>query len=106
MSDSMIRNCPWGYSCKQKWEDLKPTKQKDVRFCGDCQKEVFSIESRDEFIESIVLNRCISFSEDLLHDRMPDVEVPARRLMGVPRQVPRQCDLPEPVDSWDDDIPF
>jgi len=91
MSDSMIRNCPWGYSCKQKWEGLKPTKQKDVRFCGDCQKEVFWTERRDEFID-----RCISFSEDLLDKGMSDVKVPARRLMGAP----------QPDDTWDDDIPF
>ena len=106
MSDSMIRNCPWGYSCKQKWEDLKPTKQKGVRFCGDCQKEVFWIERRDDFIESIVLNRCISFSEDLLHGRIPDVSRPDRRLTGSPRQLPPKADLQQPFDIGDDDIPF
>lgn len=105
MIETNIRNCPWGYSCKQKWEDLTQTRSVNIRFCGECQKEVFWIDDREDLIESIVLNRCICFSPELLRDELPFVSGETR-LLGSYRPPSGGKPMPPPIDDHDDDIAF
>ena len=59
--EQVIRNCSWGYKCQANWDDLTVTKDKRVRFCSDCQREVHSCKSRQELLDVITLNRCVRF---------------------------------------------
>ncbi len=36
-----IRNCRFAFKCQQKWDDLKDTRDDAVRFCRECQREVY-----------------------------------------------------------------
>ena len=56
----LIRNCIFAFKCEQKWENMKPTKVQGIKFCLDCQKEVFFCTTDEQVREAITLNRCIS----------------------------------------------
>ena len=40
-----IRNCSFGFKCNQKWEDLLKRKEKNIKYCLECEKEVYLIET-------------------------------------------------------------
>ena len=92
MSDYKLRNCSWGYSCKANWDELTTTGSESIRFCGDCQKEVYRVESKVSLAEAVLLNRCVCFPSSLI-----SIEKPVTRLMGV---------VPGPLLDSDPDSPF
>ncbi len=55
-----IRNCKFAYKCSAKWENLQETEDESIRFCDECQKEVFFCDSDDTLISLVKLNRCIA----------------------------------------------
>ena len=55
-----IRNCKFAYRCSAKWDDLQEINDDEVRFCNDCQKEVFFCDSDKTLITFIKLNRCVA----------------------------------------------
>lgn len=59
-----IRNCPFAFRCDRKWSALKRTADPDVRFCGDCQREVYRCHTDRELVEAVALNRCVTIQVD------------------------------------------
>ena len=57
-----LRNCVLQYRCPNNWDDLTETVDQDIRFCGECQKEVHFCDDDDELIQNIHLNRCIAIN--------------------------------------------
>ena len=55
-----IRNCKFAYKCSAKWDNLQETEDESIRFCDECQKEVFFCDSDDTLISLVKLNRCIA----------------------------------------------
>lgn len=75
-----IRNCPFAFRCDRQWTGLKRTAHPDVRFCGDCQREVYRCHTDQDLVEAVALNRCVAIRvEDYLGG-------PGRMVMGVPPQ--------------------
>ena len=65
-----IRNCKFSFRCKANWDDLLPTDDQGlVRFCLECQREVYFCESDDELVYNVVNNRCIAIIREE-HGRM------------------------------------
>lgn len=61
MSDKLtIRNCKFAFKCSARWDDLQETADEYIKFCDDCQKEVFFCESDDELVAQVRLNRCVA----------------------------------------------
>ena len=54
-----IRNCIFQFKCSARWEDMIPVTP-TVRFCGECQKEVFYCSSDEDLAYNVRLNRCIA----------------------------------------------
>lgn len=78
-----IRNCPFAFRCDRKWTALKRTADPDVRFCGDCQREVHRCHTDQELAQAVALNRCVALQVDaFVH---PD-DLP----MGFPATPPRR----------------
>lgn len=77
-----IRNCTFAYRCDRQWSKLKKTRDPDVRYCGDCQREVFFCHTDAALVEAIALNRCVAINVDnhLGHSRCapPEMGLPAR----------------------------
>ena len=60
-SNITIRNCTFAFRCKANWDKMTPTDSDGrIRFCLDCQKEVYLCESDQELIHNVVNNRCIA----------------------------------------------
>ena len=55
-----IRNCTFAFKCAAVWDELDETGDDDVRFCNDCQREVFLCLDNDDLLRNIKLNRCIT----------------------------------------------
>jgi hypothetical protein len=55
-----IRNCKFAYKCSAKWDNLQETEDESIRFCDECQKEVFFCDGDDTLISLVKLNRCIA----------------------------------------------
>lgn len=62
---------------------MQPTRDEDVRFCGECHKEVFWVDDGKELAESVFLNRCVCFSSDLLEDNLR-AGMQVVQLVGLP----------------------
>ena len=55
-----IRNCVFGFRCAQNWGAMDETSRADVRFCRECAKDVYFVESTIELATAISLNRCVA----------------------------------------------
>ncbi len=58
-----IRNCRIAFKCNKQWEQLAKTQFGRVRYCGDCERDVFFCSSDTEILEAIRLNRCVALLE-------------------------------------------
>ena len=65
ISEFIIRNCVFSIKCKKKWENMESDMDdnENIKFCSDCQKEVYLCETDEELAKNIKLNRCISISK-------------------------------------------
>jgi len=59
-----IRNCIFAFKCSAKWDKLDPTSDDNIRFCQDCEKEVYFCEDDEQLVKLVKLNRCVSFIRD------------------------------------------
>ena len=64
-----IRNCSFGFKCNQKWEDLSKRKEKNIKYCQECEKEVYLIETNTELMHAIKFNNCVAIK--VRYDEMP-----------------------------------
>jgi len=64
-----IRNCSFGLKCNQKWEGLLKRKEKNIKYCHDCEKEVYLIETNEELSHAIKFNHCVAIK--VRYDEIP-----------------------------------
>ena len=64
-----IRNCVFGFRCAQNWEAMDETSRADVRFCRECAKDVYFVESTIELAEAIGLNSCVAIKPSSNEDK-------------------------------------
>jgi hypothetical protein len=67
-----IRNCSFGFKCNQKWENLLKRKEKNIKYCHECEKEVYLIETNSELITAIKFNHCVAIK--IKHDEIPQAK--------------------------------
>ena len=82
-----IRNCVLGFKCDIDWDAMRLVstttnlndEESEIRFCSQCQKEVYESNSDEELLENIKLNRCVSFlKEDDIEIRLTGFTPPPR----------------------------
>jgi len=63
-----IENCEYSveYECPLEWKNLKKTKDSKVRFCGECNKEVYRCRTEEDLDKHIDLNHCIAINNSEL----------------------------------------
>ena len=60
-----LRNCSFAFECKANWNDLtKLPDEKDVRFCSECQKNVYYCKSDSALARHVKLNHCVAIDAD------------------------------------------
>ena len=55
-----IRNCVLSYKCNMNFEELNSTDNKNIKFCTECQKEVYYCATDVELVDAIQRNKCIA----------------------------------------------
>lgn len=64
MDESLISSCglkvQFEFKCPKKWGLLQATQNESVRFCKECQKNVFYCSSPIEVIKHSALGNCIA----------------------------------------------
>jgi catechol 2,3-dioxygenase-like lactoylglutathione lyase family enzyme len=56
-------------SCTKPWDTLEETSTPGVRYCGDCRKNVFLVDTAGEVREAGLLDRCVAISDDSAYAR-------------------------------------
>ena len=69
-----IRNCSFGFKCNQKWDGLLKRKEKNIKYCHECEKEVYLIETNEELMHAIKFNHCVAIK--VRHDEIPQSTKP------------------------------
>ena len=52
--------CQFAYKCPQVWQLLDPTDQEGIRYCGECQREVFLCSSEEELRAHAKQGHCVA----------------------------------------------
>lgn len=47
-------------SCDKKWDGLIPTNNIDIKFCGDCNRNVFKVFNKEDYRKHKQLNHCVA----------------------------------------------
>ena len=57
-----IENCEYSvkYECPLKWKNLKKTDDLTIRFCNECNKNVYQCKTEEEMDKHIKLSHCIA----------------------------------------------
>ena len=58
-----IKNC-FEFVCPLKWDNLQKTDNKDIRFCGSCDKQVFKASGLKSFSKLANENKCVAYTEN------------------------------------------
>mgnify|MGYP000742321081 CR=1 FL=1 len=63
-----IENCEYSvkYECPLKWKNLKKTDDPTIRFCNECNKNVYQCKNENDMDEHIKLNHCIALEEHMV----------------------------------------
>ena len=94
-----IRNCTFGFSCEEKWEDMKNASfdNDSLKFCGKCEKNVYLVVNSEELLQAIELNHCVAIE---VRDPLIEGEGSGPHiLMGMPADY-------SGFDDFEDDTPF
>lgn len=59
-SDPSIDNCQFLFECAASWSELKKTEDAAIRFCDQCQKNVYLCHTYDQLAQAISFNRCVA----------------------------------------------
>ena len=60
ISNEVIRNCKFKYSCPMKWNDLEQTSDTDVRYCPTCKKTVHHCHTDEQLRIAILQDHCVA----------------------------------------------
>ena len=61
-SETTIRNieCTFEFKCDQQWDELENRVASNIKFCNQCQKDVYLCKTQEELVHARSLGRCIS----------------------------------------------
>lgn len=48
--------------CDKKWSSLIATNNSNIRFCGDCKRNVFKVYNKEDYRKRKQLNQCVAIS--------------------------------------------
>ena len=57
-------HCDLKFHCRQTWEKLEDTDMPQVRYCGNCEQNVFSVRTRRQLEMAHALGRCVALTDD------------------------------------------
>ena len=79
-----LRNCQFAFRCPKTWDTLQQGESDEVRYCTDCENNVYLCRTDGELAEAIQQNKCVAIvlaNEDSLDF---DEEAKPKMQIGVP----------------------
>ena len=75
--ETTVRNieCTFEFKCDKQWDDLETQVASNIKFCNQCQTDVYLCKTQDELDHASSLGRCISIER--VEVRMFTTGVPA-----------------------------
>ena len=75
--ETTLRNieCTFEFKCDKQWDDLETQDASNIKFCKQCQKDVYLCKTQEELDRSRSLGHCISIER--VEIRMFTTGVPA-----------------------------
>jgi hypothetical protein len=75
--ETTLRNieCTFEFKCDKQWDDLETQDASNIKFCKQCQKDVYLCKTQEELDHARSLGRCISIER--VEIRMFTTGVPA-----------------------------
>jgi hypothetical protein len=61
-----MEKCEFSFLCNKRWVDLMPLNALDVKFCDVCNKNIYRIHDRDEFLNRARNNECVAIFAEIL----------------------------------------
>lgn len=58
-SNKKLKSYVFKFECSQNWDDLTETDDESVRYCGNCQTDVFSVQNDAELFSNAKKGRCV-----------------------------------------------
>lgn len=58
--DITVKNCQFLFECKAQWSDLNKTKNRNIRFCNQCRKDVHLCITNESLARAISFNHCVA----------------------------------------------
>ena len=86
-----IENCEFEFECPKKWAELEQTNIKSVRYCNQCDRNVFLSVTTDEFSRNALKGRCVAIpitksSSSFETDTEETLGFPTLGLPSLPRE--------------------
>lgn len=77
--ETTLRNieCTFEFKCDKQWDDLETQVASNIKFCKQCQKDVYLCKTQEELDLARSLGRCISIER--VEIRMFTTGVPYRK---------------------------
>lgn len=60
-----IQNCRFGFKCEMAWDDLEPTKSKNVKTCLSCVNAVIYCATDGELAEAVRKGQCVAINRQV-----------------------------------------
>ncbi|MGI9558516.1 MAG: hypothetical protein ACR2NQ_02455 [Thermodesulfobacteriota bacterium] len=64
MSEEIIENCEFSFKCPLKWERLTETKDDKIRFCGECERNVYFCKDDEELAKHVERGDCVAVIQE------------------------------------------
>lgn len=61
MNDNKVNQYVFKFECAEVWENLNETQDKNIRHCGQCDKNVYSVQNPEEFNANAEKGNCVYF---------------------------------------------
>ena len=62
-NDNTIKNCKFAFKCPMHWGNLLKTDNEKIRFCHNCEEEVYECESDEELDYHTSKKHCVAIKE-------------------------------------------
>jgi len=77
MKNALIQKCPLRYRCPRLWNELEETEVDSVRFCNECERDVFLCLTEESYQKAIEQGLCVALQS----------EVEEELVLGMPETV-------------------
>jgi hypothetical protein len=79
-------NCPLNYYCAKSWDELIETKNPAIKFCKQCNHEVYFCETMEDFNKRALAGQCVAY---LVYKDTGLGKVAVDNPIGLPKRPPK-----------------